>query len=57
MTDERQDDFLSLGGGLWYQIQPWLGARLTYMHAQRLSNFISVEYNANQAMVSLQAQF
>jgi hypothetical protein len=57
MTDVRQDDFLSLGGGLWYQIQPWLGARLAYLHAQRLSNFISVEYNANQTMVSLQAQF
>ena len=53
----RQDNYTTLGGGLLYQIQPWLGARLNYLHTQRLSNFISVEYNANQAMLSLQAQF
>ncbi|MCX5724508.1 MAG: outer membrane beta-barrel protein [Nitrospirae bacterium] len=53
----RQDDYLTFGGGLWYQIQPWLGARLTYLYTERLSNVMSVQYNANQTMASIQAQF
>ena len=57
MRAVRQDDYLTFGGGLWYQIQPWLGARLNYLYTERLSNFISTQYNANQMMLSLQAQF
>lgn len=54
---DRRDDYLTLAGGVSYQIQPWLGARANYTYTERLSSFNSVEYKANQAMVSLQAQF
>jgi hypothetical protein len=53
----REDGYITLGAGLWYQIQPWLGARATYTYSERLSNFEGVEYAANVGMVSLQAQF
>lgn len=55
--DLRRDDYTTFGGGLLYQVQPWLGARLNYLYTQRLSNFISTEYNASQVMLSLQGQF
>jgi len=55
--EDRQDNYTTLGGGLIYQIQPWLGVRLNYLYTERLSNFVSVQYNANQAMLSVQAQF
>ena len=53
----RTDNYVTFGGGLWYQIQPWLGTRLTYTYNERLSNFDSNQYNANSAMISIQAQF
>ncbi len=53
----RRDDYLTLGGGLWYQIQPRLGVRAVYSYAERLSNFLSVQYVANVWMLSAQAQF
>jgi hypothetical protein len=53
----RKDNYLTIGPGIWYQIQPWLGARATYFYTERLSNFDSVQYNANVLMVSVQAQF
>lgn len=54
---QRKDNYTTLGAGLWYQIQPWLGVRATYTYTERLSNFVSVQYNANVAMLSAQAQF
>ena len=56
-TAIRADDYFDIGVGLWYQVQPWLGARATYTNSRRLSNFTSVEYVANVMMLSLQAQF
>jgi hypothetical protein len=56
-TATRGDDYITIGAGLWYQIQPWLGARANYTYTERLSNFESVTYNASVTMVSLQAQF
>jgi polysaccharide biosynthesis protein VpsM len=53
----RKDDYLTIGPGVWYQIQPWLGARASYLCTQRLSNFDSVQYNASVFMLSVQAQF
>jgi hypothetical protein len=53
----RKDNYLTFGPGVWYQIQPWLGARFTYTYTERLSNFDSVQYNANVLMLSVQAQF
>ncbi|HJU05743.1 MAG TPA: outer membrane beta-barrel protein [Nitrospiraceae bacterium] len=53
----RKDNYLTMGPGIWYQIQPWLGARATYFYTERLSNFDSVQYNANVLMVSIQGQF
>lgn len=53
----RDDGYFTVGAGVWYQIQPWLGARATYTYAERLSNFESVEYNGSVGMISLQAQF
>ena len=54
---KRRDDYLTLGGGLWYQIQPWLGIRTAYSYAERLSNFLSVQYVASIWMISAQGQF
>ena len=56
-TATRDDSYKSGGGGVLYQIQPWLGARLNYMYTERLSNFVSVQYRASQVMLSLQGQF
>lgn len=56
-TLRRIDNYFTGGVGLWYQIQPWLGARATYTYNERLSNSDSAQYNANFAMLSLQAQF
>jgi hypothetical protein len=56
-TDMRRDDYTTLGGGFLYQIQPYLGARLNYLYTERLSNFISTQYNASQVMLSIQGQF
>ncbi|MGH7231604.1 MAG: outer membrane beta-barrel protein [Nitrospiraceae bacterium] len=53
----RKDNYLTIGPGVWYQIQPWLGARATYTYTERLSNFDSIQYNANVLMLSVQAQF
>ena len=36
---------------------PLLGVRVTYTYNERLSNLDSVQYNANSAMISAQAQF
>lgn len=56
-TETRRDNYPTAGVGLWYQIQPWLGMRATYTYNERLSNLDSVQYNANTAMISIQAQF
>ena len=53
----RHDCYVTIEPGLWYQIQPWLGARFRYAYTERLSNFDSVQYNANVVMLSIQAQF
>jgi hypothetical protein len=53
----RKDKYVTFGPGVWYQIQPWLGARATWTYTERLSNFDSVQYNANVLMVSIQGQF
>ena len=56
-TLQRKDNYLTLGAGLWYQIQPWLGTRATYTYGERLSVFNSVEYTSSVLMLSAQAQF
>ncbi len=56
-TQTRRDDSVTLGAGLQYQIQPWLGFLTTYSYAERLSNFLSNQYVASVWMVSAQAQF
>ena len=56
-TAQRKDNYLTLGAGLWYQIQPWLGTRATYTYGERLSVFNSVEYTSSVLMLSAQAQF
>jgi len=56
-TVTRDDNYVTAGVGLWYQVQPWLGMRVTYTYTERLSNLDSVQYNANTAMISAQAQF
>ena len=56
-TVTRDDNYVTAGVGLWYQLQPWLGMRVTYTYNERLSNLDSVQYNANSAMISAQAQF
>jgi len=56
-TVTRDDSYVTAGVGLWYQLQPWLGMRVTYTYNERLSNLDSVQYNANSAMISAQAQF
>ncbi|MBD0305439.1 MAG: outer membrane beta-barrel protein, partial [Nitrospiraceae bacterium] len=53
----RHDYYVTIEPGLWYQIQPWLGARFRYAYTERLSNFDSVQYNANVVMLSIQGQF
>lgn len=54
---QRKDDYVTLGAGLWYQIQPWLGIRTTYTYGERLSNFDSVQYTSSVLMLSAQGQF
>lgn len=56
-TVTRDDNYVTAGVGLWYQLQTWLGMRVTYTYNERLSNLDSVQYNANSAMISAQAQF
>lgn len=55
--DMRRDNYTTLGGGVLYQVQPWLGARLNYLYTERLSNFVSPQYTASQVMLSIQGQF
>ena len=56
-TAQRKDNYVTLGAGLWYQIQPWLGTRATYTYGERLSVFNSVQYVSSVIMLSAQAQF
>ena len=53
----REDSYLTAGLGISYQMRPWLGLRAAYTYLERLSNADSIQYNANVAMVSIQAQF
>jgi polysaccharide biosynthesis protein VpsM len=60
LTEEvkrRQDDIISLGGGLSRPFTRWLRLRVDYQYRNRSSNLSGFAYNEHQALFGVQASF
>jgi hypothetical protein len=56
-TDWRNDIFFAYGGGLDYEIQPWLSVGVEYMHIARRSNFNEFDFQDDKLTAKVTLQF
>ena len=56
-TDWRNDLFFAYGGGLDYEIQPWLSVGVDYTHIGRRSNFNTFDFQDDKFTAKVTLQF
>ena len=56
-TDWRNDVFFTYGGGLDYEIQPWLSVGVEYVHIARRSNFNEFNFQDDKFTAKVTLQF
>ena len=56
-TDWRSDIFFTYGGGLDYEIQPWLSVGVEYAHIARRSNFNAFDFQDDKFTAKVTLQF
>ena len=56
-TDWRSDLFFTYGGGLDYEIQPWLSVGVEYAHVARRSNFNAFDFQDDKFTAKVTLQF
>jgi len=56
-TDWRSDIFFTYGGGLDYEIQPWLSVGVEYAHIARRSNFNAFDFSDDKFTAKVILQF
>jgi hypothetical protein len=56
-TDWREDVFYGAGGGVDYDIQPWLRVGLVYLFTGRDSNFQDFDFADHKVGIKVTVQF